>query len=552
MNFRARTLVSLAVGAMGIAAGAHAQDVKCEKYALPNGMTVILHEDHSLPSVTINTWYRVGAQDEPPGRSGFAPPLRAPDVHGHRPRAGEPVDVIMETGGGSNTPRRPAPDQLLLSRPRRAPPHTPLAWTPTASRTMGNTMTQEKLDKQRDVVRNELRQTIENAPYGKAGEMVYKLMYEPTHPYYYGVIGTHQDLEAANVTNVKDFFATFYVPNNASLVVAGDFDPNEIKPLVANLFGTIARGPDITRKYERPKDPIPTHMTGVKRYTTIDKVELPRVEYSYHSPVGLGPGDAEMDLAGDVLASGKSSRLYKRLVIDDKIASEVDGRAGRDTRSAACSRSPSMPTPERDLDVVREGDGRGDRQVREGRADKRRTGALQGGGRALVPPGPPEPSAQGGQDQRVRILLGRAQRLQAGPGSVPQGDAREREGMVRQDAHAGARVVIRVLPEEPVREASARDKRADGHGGQVLRAHGAGDVPLKNGMKVSVWPRPDCRWCRCAWWCSRGARWIRWRKPGLAAVASMMLSEGAGGQGRHRLQRRVADDRGLLRRRRRS
>jgi zinc protease len=125
---------------------------------------------------------------------------------------------------------------------------------------MGLQMNQDKLDKQRDVVRNELRQVVENAPYQKAAEAVFKLLYTPDHPYYYGVIGTHEDLEAANVTNVKDFFANFYVPSNASLVVAGDFDSATVKPLIADLFGTLPPGQPVVRKYARPTDPIPVRL----------------------------------------------------------------------------------------------------------------------------------------------------------------------------------------------------------------------------------------------------------------------------------------------------
>jgi predicted Zn-dependent peptidase len=179
-------------------------------------------------------------------------------------------------------------------------------------------MDQEKLDKQRDVVRNERRQSYENRPYGKAELAIQEMMYPPGHPYHIPVIGTHEDLEAATVSDVKDFFAAFYVPANVTLSVAGDFDPKTIKPLIADLFGGLPLGGTPQRRTAGP-----AKLDSVKRATMPDKVQLPLIAMVYHSPAWYAEGDAEMNLAAAVLSRGKTSRLYKRLVYDDKIAAEV-------------------------------------------------------------------------------------------------------------------------------------------------------------------------------------------------------------------------------------
>lgn len=318
-----KPLWSVVVGcAFVFAAGSSAagQDVKCEKYSLPNGMTVILHEDHSLPTVTINTWFRVGAQDEPPGRSGFAHLFEHLMFMGTARVPGNDFDVLMETGGGANNASTDLHRTNYFSWGPSSLLPTLLWLDADRLEDMGLQMNADKVNKQRDVVRNELRQSVENAPYGKANEMVNKLLFPPSHPYYTGVIGTHEDLEAANVTNVKDFFSTFYVPNNASLVVAGDFKSDEIKPLVASLFGTLPAGQHVTRKYTLPTEPIAVKLGEIRRFTCIDKVELPKVQFNYSSPRAYTAGDAEMTLAGSILASGKSSRLYTRLIIKEGLA----------------------------------------------------------------------------------------------------------------------------------------------------------------------------------------------------------------------------------------
>ncbi|MFQ5505502.1 MAG: M16 family metallopeptidase, partial [Planctomycetota bacterium] len=297
---------------------ASAQELAFEKYRLENGMQVILHEDHSLPVVCVNIWYGVGSGDEAPGRSGFAHLFEHLMFMGTERTPGSSFDDWMEAGGGWNNASTSkdrtnyfsvGPSNLL-----------PLLLWLEADRleALGSSMTQEKLDRQREVVRNERRENTEMRPYGRAYLEIDKLMYPPGHPYHTSVIGSHEHLEAATLKDVKDFFARYYVPNNASLVVAGDFDPQDIKPRIAAWFGTLPRRPEVPRKKMAAVE-----LREVRRLTLTDRVQFPRISIIYHSPPFFAPGDAAMDLVAAILAGGKSSRLYERLVYTDKLATEV-------------------------------------------------------------------------------------------------------------------------------------------------------------------------------------------------------------------------------------
>jgi zinc protease len=181
------------------------------------------------------------------------------------------------------------------------------------------TMDQQKLDVQRDVVKNERRQGVDNQPYGRAYETIIAALFPPDHPHSWDVIGSMADLSAASLDDVKNFFRKYYAPNNASLVIAGDFDPVQVKQWVEKYFGSIPRGPSFERRTTVPPPKI-------QRDTFLaleDRVQLPRVYYTWESPKSFTPGDAELDLLAVVLAGGKSSRLYKRLVYEMQIAQDV-------------------------------------------------------------------------------------------------------------------------------------------------------------------------------------------------------------------------------------
>ena len=509
------------------ASAASAQEVRHEKYSLLNGMTVILHEDRSLPTVAVNTWYRVGAQDEPPGRSGFAHLFEHLMFMGTKRVPGNDFDVVMETGGGANNASTDLHRTNYFSWGPSSLLPTLLWLDADRLEDMGLMMNQEKLDKQRDVVRNELRQVVENAPYGKAGEMLFKLLFPADHPYCNGVIGTHEDLEAANVANVKDFFATFYVPSNASLVVAGDFKSEEIKPLIADLFGTLPGGQPVSRKYAAPAADVPLRVAGVKRFTSIDKVQLPKVQVTWLSARGFAAGDAELQLAAAVLASGKSSRLHKRLVVDEQLAAEVSA-AQQGYPLAGIFTIDVLAMPPSDLDRIE--------------------AIIEEEVSLLAEKGPTTGELDRVKAQYELAALTQMQDLKARADRLneyeyhwgtPDGFKRDLDRFRNADAatvkswakdvlRSDARAVIRVLPEEPERAAGPRETRpspaADGTftlpaperatlacGAELLTFRRVG-VPL---VSLAVVSRQDA-------WIDGGGR------DGLAQLAAAMMREGAG------------------------
>jgi zinc protease len=322
-----RTLATtaLAIAAALLASSASADDVKIPftKTQLPNGLTVILSEDHSVPRVVVNTIYGVGSRMEKPGRTGFAHLFEHLMFMGTRRAPHGMFDAWMEGGGGQNNANT-AEDRTDYYDIGPSTELPLLLWLEADRiRDLGNLIDKDKLDLQRDVVRNERRQSIENRPYGIEELELPKLAWPESHPYHHPVIGSHEDLEAASVDDVKDFFKTWYDPANASLVVAGDFDPKATADLIQADFAGV---PTVAK----PADPgapgfvdQPTTIKGVVRETVPDQVELTKITLAWQSPRSFAPGDADMDLLASVLSKGKESRLYKSLVYDQKIAQEI-------------------------------------------------------------------------------------------------------------------------------------------------------------------------------------------------------------------------------------
>lgn len=322
-----KTLIFAALTISSLLPGAFAQklNVVTEKYILQNGLTVILHVDHSLPTAAVNLWFRVGSKDEPAMRSGFAHLFEHLMFMGTKAAAN--FDKIMEAGGGSNNASTNADYTNYYSSGPSAQLPTLLWLEADRMANLGKNIDQKKLDLQRNVVLNEMRQNVLETPYAQAEDALTKYLYPSNHPYFNPVIGTEEDLNAATVADVKRFFNTYYVPNNASMVVAGDFDPKKIKPLISSLFKTIPRASDIMRK------PVPeAKLLSVKRATFADNVSAPKVIMAWHSPRLYGNNDAETDLLAQVLGMGYSSRLYQNLVVsglaDDVSVSNVSQALG--------------------------------------------------------------------------------------------------------------------------------------------------------------------------------------------------------------------------------
>ena len=318
-----RRVLLVALGYLITAAGAAGAQavpkIKFEKYTLPNGLEVILHEDHSTPIVSVNTWYKVGSGDEKAGRTGFAHLFEHIMFMGSQNVPVGEFDKQLEAAGadnnGSTTEDR---TNYYENLPSNA---LPLALWLDADR-MGfllPTMDQAKLDLQREVVKNERRERVDNVPYGRGDEMILAALYPKGHPYSWSVIGSMEDLSAASLEDVKNFFRTYYAPNNATLTIAGDFNPAEAKRLVARYFSGIPRGPAM------PPRPNVAPVTLAKDTFLVleDRVQLPRAFYDWPTVKIFDKDDAALDVLAAVLASGKNSRLYKRLVFDMQVAQQV-------------------------------------------------------------------------------------------------------------------------------------------------------------------------------------------------------------------------------------
>jgi len=303
-------------------AGTSLPPINHTRFELPNGLDVILHPDRSTPIVAVNLWYHVGSKNEVPGRTGFAHLFEHMMFQGSKNYNDDFFKPLQEAGGlinGTTNNDRTNYFEVVPSN------FLELALFMEADR-MGSlleAMTEERLANQRLVVKNEKRQRVDNQPYGLAFEKIAATMYPPEHPYHWTVIGSLEDLSNASMDDVKGFFRRYYVPNNASLTIAGDFDPAEARRLVEKHFGAIAGGSEITRP-----NPAQPKLEREIRMQEEDRVSLPRVYMTWHGAPQMTPDDAPLDTLASVLTAGKGSRLYKTLVYDRQIAQDVSAFHG--------------------------------------------------------------------------------------------------------------------------------------------------------------------------------------------------------------------------------
>ena len=285
---------------------------------LGNGLTVLVHEDHAMPLVSVNLWYRVGSGYESPGRTGFAHLFEHLMFEGSAHVPPGAFDQRLEAAGGINNGSTSTDrTNYWVNVPANA--FELVLWM--ESDRMGfllETMSQEKLDVQRDVVKNERRQSYENRPYGLAWETLVGNLFPLGHPYHHPVIGSMEHLEAASLDDVRGFFRTYYAPNNASLAIAGDVRVDDALRLVERWFGDLPAGPPPAAVEVAAPAP-PSHVRVVME----DRVQLPRLYLAWHSPRHYTDDDARMEVLAAVLADGKGSRLHRRLVYDEQIAQEV-------------------------------------------------------------------------------------------------------------------------------------------------------------------------------------------------------------------------------------
>ncbi len=293
-------------------------ELKYEKFVMPNGLVVLMHQDRRLPLVAVDLWYHVAPLNERAGRTGFAHLFEHMMFEGSE-HVGEKAYIKYVEGAGA-TDVNGTTDFDRTNYFETVPSNQLELALWLESDRMGfllEGLDREKLTNQRDVVRNERRQG-EGTPYDLAGEKVYQLLFPGDHPYYADVIGSHADIEAARLNDVRDFFKQFYTPNNASIAIAGDFDPAALKALLTKYFGPIPRGPKV--------DPVTTVTAPIaeqKRATVTDTVKLSQLRIAFLTPAAFTPGDADADLLVAILGGGKASRLNQELVYKQQVAQSV-------------------------------------------------------------------------------------------------------------------------------------------------------------------------------------------------------------------------------------
>jgi zinc protease len=319
--------------------------LKYKEFRLKNGLRVIMHVDKSTPIVAVNLWYHVGSKNEVAGRTGFAHLFEHMMFQGSKNYNDDYFKPLQEAGAsinGSTNADRTNYYEVVPSN------FLELAMFMEADRLGGllDAMTQEKLDNQRDVVKNERRQRYDNQPYGTAFEKISELIYPKEHPYSWTTIGSLTDLSNASMDDVKAFFRQYYVPNNATLVIAGDFDTKEAKKFAEKYFGAIPTGAPITR----PNPPAP-QINGEMRKTFEDSVQLPRLYMVWHTVQDNHPDEAALNLLQFVLSAGRGSRLQSNLVYGKQLAQDA-GASHFSREIAGQFQVVSTAKPEKSLDDI--------------------------------------------------------------------------------------------------------------------------------------------------------------------------------------------------------
>ena len=523
MRLTVRLVLVLACLAMLVPLVAAALEVECETYTLPNGLTVILHEDHTLPQVVVDTWYHVGSKDDPPGRSGFAHLFEHLMFMGTERAPDSSYDDIMEAGGGANNAGTGMDQTVYYSwGPSSLLPT--LLWL-DADRLdgLGQAMTQSKLDLQREVVLNERRQNYENAPYGVAAFLIPEALYPEGHPYRSSGIGEPAQLEAATLEDVVSFFDAYYVPANASLVVAGDFDPETVKPLIARTFGAVPARPPGPHRTAGP-----VVLEREQRRVTTDRVEAPKLFLVWLSPPAYHPGDAEMDLIADILGDGPSSRLHQRLIVRDRTAREIEVYQGSQLLSSEFHIEVTAVAGS-DLEQIK-------RAVLEELATFAAAGP-SGGELERVKAATEASFLRGMEDLRARADSLNEYRFHFGePDAFARDLARytsvDGDGLRRWAAQVfdEGRLDLRVLP----LDASVEDASLDQRPADFPQPSHQPPLPerftLGNGIPVDLVSRPRSGLFQGALVVEGGERVVSAAQAGLASLTATMLTAGAGGR----------------------
>jgi predicted Zn-dependent peptidase len=287
---------------------------------LANGLRLIVAEDHLAPVVAVNIWYDVGSKHEVPGKTGFAHLFEHVMFQGSRNVAkAEHIALVQAAGGTMNGTTWLDRTNYFETMPSH---QLELALWLEADRmgTLLDALSQENLDNQREVVKNEKRWSYDNRPYGSWSEKLQAHLFPPEHPYHHSTIGSMEDLDAASLDDVREFFRTYYAPNNATLAVVGDVEPKRVREWVERYFGGIPANPSIPPLGDLS---LPPTLGGERRETVTDRVPLPRVYFGFRAPAFGDHRLDALDIASQILAGGKGSRLHRRLVRDERLAQDV-------------------------------------------------------------------------------------------------------------------------------------------------------------------------------------------------------------------------------------
>jgi zinc protease len=288
---------------------------------LPNGLRLIISEDHLAPVAAVNVWYGVGSKHEVPGKTGFAHLFEHVMFQGsaHVGKA-EHIALVQAAGGTMNGTTWLDRTNYFETMPSH---QLELALWLEADRmgTLLDALSQENLDNQREVVKNEKRWSYDNRPYGSWVEKLLGSIFPDGHPYHHPTIGSMEDLDAASIEDVSAFFRLHYAPNNAVLSVVGDVEPDQVRTWVERYFGAIPSNPNLP--VPLPDMTLPPSIGGEIRIVIPDRVPLPRIHWGFRGPIFGDPRLDALDLAGQILAGGKGSRLHRRLVRGERLAQDV-------------------------------------------------------------------------------------------------------------------------------------------------------------------------------------------------------------------------------------
>jgi zinc protease len=310
----------VALSSHGSSAAVRPPKLQFELFTLPNGLTVILHEDHSTPIAHVQLWYHVGSKNEKPGRTGFAHLFEHMMFKGSKNVEPEShTSLISAIGGQTNAYTTDDETVFWETAPAQ---YLPLMLWLEADRMATLRIDERTFRNEREVVKEERRLRVDNQPYGRLNEIIYEHAFT-VHPYKHPTIGSMADLEAASIGDVREFYATYYVPENATLVIAGDFDGSQARQLVEQYFGRIPKAPQPVPR-DIPQEP--PHVRE-RRITVEEPWPLPAVVVAHHITYDGHPDSYPLHIVAKVLSDGQSSRIYRKLVYEEQIAVAAFGGA---------------------------------------------------------------------------------------------------------------------------------------------------------------------------------------------------------------------------------